>query len=205
VTGESYWRALWALPVPLSIALTGVAPLALGVAGGRRRAGLAAWALLLGAFALLVPGTRGPSPANGVRLGWPTLKVPPAAVASAAALSASVPPGSVVVAPSDVGTWLPTFPERVFPLMVRDLYLAPYRAQLGEPSITQRRWMTAIAGGELSGEAAARLFRAGLERFPVRGVCLKRTASVEPTREALRASGFRRTLQDLDHEIWVRS
>ena len=204
-TGESYWRAFWALPVPIAMALSFVTPLQIGAAWRRRRVGLAAWVFLLGAFALLVPGTRGPSPENGVRLGWPSLKVPPAAFASAAALSASVPPGSVVVAPSDVGVWLPTFPERVFPLVVRDLYLLPYRAQLGDPSITLRRWMTAIAGGEVSGDDAARLFRAGLERFQVRGACLKVTPSVEPTREALRASGFRRTRQELEHEIWVRS
>ncbi|MFI5217308.1 MAG: hypothetical protein ACHQ3O_12265, partial [Candidatus Limnocylindria bacterium] len=88
---------------------------------------------------------------------------------------------------------------------VRDLYLAPYRAQLGDPSIALRRWMTAIAGGEVSGDDAARVFRAGLERFQVRGACLKVTPRVEPTREALRASGFRRTRQDPEHEIWVRS
>jgi hypothetical protein len=204
-TGESYWRALWALPVPILMTLALVAPLQFAMAGRRRWIPTAAWALLLGAFALLAPGTRGPSPENGVRLAWPSLKVPPAAHAWAAELTASVPPGSLVVAPGDVGVWLPTFHQRAYPLMVRDLYLAPYRVQLGDASVSLRVWMTAIAGGELTGPDSARLFRGGLERFPVRGVCLRVTPGVEPTRDALRAAGFRRSLQDPEHEIWVRS
>ncbi|MFI5217442.1 MAG: DUF6077 domain-containing protein [Candidatus Limnocylindria bacterium] len=205
VTGESYWRALWALPVPILMALSLVAPLEVAAAGRRRSPPRAAWALLLGAFALLAPGIRGPSSANGVRLAWPSLKVEPTAHAWAAELSASVPPGSVVAAPGDVGVWLPTFHQRVHPLLVRDLYLAPYRAQLGDPSIQLRVWMTAIAGGERTGPDAGRLFRGGLERFQVRGVCLRVTPGVEATREALRAAGFRRSREDDEHEIWVRS
>jgi hypothetical protein len=204
-TGESYWRALWALPLPVLMALTGVAPLGIGAGSRRRWVGPSAWVLLLGAFALLAPATRGPSSANRVRLGWPSLKVDPTAHAWAAELSASVPPGSLVVAPSDVGVWVPTFHQRAFPLVVRDLYLVPYRVQLGDPSITLRRWMTAIAGGEISGPNAARVFQDGLARFGVRGVCLRVGPGVEPTRDVLRASGFRRSLQDPDHEIWVRS
>jgi hypothetical protein len=205
VTGESFWRGLWALPVPILMALAGVAPLALGAASRRRWAPPALWALLLGAFALLAPATRGPSPENGVRLGWPSLKVPPTDFAWAAELSASVPPGSTVAAPRDVGVWLPTFHQRVYPLMVRDLSLDPYRVQLGDPSIELRVWMTAIAGGERSGPDVARLFRGGLERFQVRGVCLRRTPGAPPIREALRASGFRLSREDPEHEIWVRS
>ena len=205
VTGESYWRALWALPVPVLMALAGVAPLQFVTAWRRRWVGPAAWVFLVGAFALFAPGTRGPSLENRVRLGWPSLKVEPTEYAWAAELSASVPPGSVVAAPSDVGVWVPTFHQRAFPLVVRDLYLVPYRVQLGTPSINLRRWMTAIAGGEISGRSAERLFREGLERFEVRGVCLRVTPSVEPIRDVLRASGFRRSSQDQDHEIWVRS
>ena len=138
-TGESYWRALWALPVPILMALTGVAPLSIGAAGRRRWVGPAAWVCLLGAFALLAPATRGPSPENGVRLGWPSLKVEPVAYAWAAELTASVPPGSVVAAPGDVGVWLPTFHQRAFPLVVRDLYLAALsgaaRRPVDQPSL----------------------------------------------------------------------
>ena len=204
-TGDSYWRSLWAFPVPVLMALVGIAPLQIGAAWRRRWVGPAAWVLLLGAFALLAPGKRGPSLENRVRLGWPSLKVEPVAYAWAAELSASVPSGSVVAAPSEVGVWLPTFHQRAFPLLVRELYLEPYRVQLGDPALDLRRWMTAIAGGEVSGPDAARLFRGGLERFEVKGVCLRVTPSVEPTREVLRSLGFRRSLQQPDHEIWVRS
>ena len=55
-TGESYWRSLWVLPVPISIALTLLAPLSFGAAWRRRWLAPAAWVFLLGAFALLAPG-----------------------------------------------------------------------------------------------------------------------------------------------------
>ena len=203
-TGESFWRSLWALPVPIAMALTGVAPLALGAAWRRRWVGPAAWLLLLGAFAVFAPSRRGPGPENHVRLGWPSLKVEPTAYAWAAELTASVPPGSVVAAPSGVGVWLPTFHHRVFPLVVRSLYLDPYRMQLGDRAITLRYWMTAIAGGEITGPEAEPVFRAGLDRFDVKGVCLRANPSADWRRDGLRASGFRRSLHDLDHEIWVR-
>jgi hypothetical protein len=204
-TGESYWRSLWALPLPVLIALTLLAPLSLEAVWRRRWLAPAAWVGLLGAFALLVPAKRGPSPENGVRLGWPSLKVEPVAYAWAAELAASVPPGSVVAAPGEVGVWLATFPGRDFPLLVRDLYLEHQRAQLGDGELALRRWMTAIAGGEVSGPEPARIFRDGLERFQVRGVCLRVTPGAEPIREVLRAAAFRLHIQQRDHEIWVRS
>ena len=114
-TGESFWRSLWAFPVPILMALAGIAPLQIGAAWRRRWVGPAAWVLLLGGFALLAPGKRGPSLENRVRLGWPSLKVEPVAYAWAAELSASVPSGSVVAAPSDVGVWLPTFHRACLP------------------------------------------------------------------------------------------
>jgi hypothetical protein len=204
-TGESYWRSLWALPVPVLIALTLLAPLSLGAIWRRRWLAPAAWACLLGAFALLVPAKRGPSLENGVRLSWPSLKVEPVAYAWAAELTASVPPGSVVAAPGEVAVWLATFQERDFPLLVRDLYLEHQRVQLGEEDLALRRWMTAIAGGEVSGPEPARIFRDGLERFQVRGVCLRVTPGAEPIRGVLRAAGFRLHVQQRDHEIWVRA
>jgi hypothetical protein len=202
-TGESYWRSLWALPVPVLITLTLLAPLSIAAVRQRRGLGSVAWLLLLGAF-VLVPASRGPSLENRVRLGWPALKVEPVAYAWAAELSASVPPGSVVAAPGDVGVWLATFQERTFPLVVRDLYLEHQRVQLGEEDVALRRWMTAIAGGGASGAEPARIFREGLERFQVRGVCLRVTPGAEPIREVLRAAAFRLHIQQPDHEIWVR-
>jgi hypothetical protein len=203
-TGESYWRSLWALPVPISIALSLLAPLSIGAAWRRRWLAPAAWVFLLGAFALLVPARLGPSRENGVRLGWPSLKVEPVAYAWAAELSASVAPGSVVAAPAEVGVWLATFQKRAFPLLVRELYLDPQRAQLGDADLALRRWMTAIAGGEVSGPEPARIFRDGLEHFQVRGVCLRVTPGADPIRQVLRAADFQLHVQQRDHEIWVR-
>jgi hypothetical protein len=91
VTGSTYWRSMWALPLPIVMALMLTWPLHLG--GGLSRKGMryAAWVVLLAAFALLVPRYNGLSGENGVRLTWPGLKVPDADYRWARAVNESVP------------------------------------------------------------------------------------------------------------------
>ena len=83
---------MWALPLPIMMALVLTSPLQLG--GGTSRSAMRriAWVVLLAAFALLVPRYSGLSAENGVRLSWPTLKVPDAAYQWAVAVNESVPP-----------------------------------------------------------------------------------------------------------------
>jgi hypothetical protein len=203
LTGGSFWRTFWALPLPALLTLVLVAPLGKGAAPRRRLAGRTAWLLALAAFAAWVPAKAGPSRANGVTLGWPALKVPPAAHAAALALAESVPPGAHVVAPPEVAPWLATLPDRPYPLVVRDLYLLPFRAQLGHPEIRERVFMTRAAGGRLAGAGAPARFRAGLARFAVQAVCLR--AAPAALREVLRAAGFERRRESGSYEIWVRT
>jgi hypothetical protein len=204
VLGGPFWRSLWALPIPVSMALVAIAPLTLAAAGSARRLAPAVWLLGLALFAAWAPATRGPSPENGVRLGWPSLKTPALGYRWAELLTANVPAGALVVAPRDVSVWLPTFQHSLHPLVVRDFYLAPYRARLGDEDIRVRRFMTYFAGGEVAWPDAEERFAHGLERFPVKGVCLRVGALAEPARRALRAAGFTRVVQGQDHEIWTR-
>jgi hypothetical protein len=204
VTGGSFWRTLWALPVPILISLTLIAPLAFVARPRRLPIGVAAWLLVLGAFAWLAPASAGPSRANHVALGWPALKVPELTYHAAAALSRSVPPGSVVVAPGDVSPWVATFHQRSFPVVVRDLYLVPFRAQIAEEEMLLRLYMTAVVGGEYAGPNVVPRFRAGLDRFAVKGVCLRRAKGAAPLRDVLRGAGFVRRGEAPGHEIWVR-
>ena len=55
MTGRSYWRSMWALPVPILMTLVLTAPLHLGDGSSRPGMRRAAWLALLAAFALLVP------------------------------------------------------------------------------------------------------------------------------------------------------
>jgi hypothetical protein len=206
VTGEStFWRGLWVMPVPILMTLCGVAPLAIGRTPRLRGGGIGLWALALLAFVLLVPSIPGPGRANNVRLGWPSYKVMPGAHRWAEALAASAPPGSNVVAPRDVSVWLPTFHHGPHPLSVRNFYLARYRAQLGAGEIVLRVWMTAFAEGRIESPDAPRRFGEGLDHFSVKAVCLRITSRTDAVREVLRESGFRRTVQGVGHEIWVRA
>lgn len=210
VTGSSYWRAMWALPVPVLISLVLISPLASGAGRGRRRLGALASAALTLGFAVAVPRYAAVSERNtgggtGIRLGWPpALKVPEEEYRWAVALHESVPAGSTVVAPPDVSVWLPTFQHPVYPVMVRGSYLEVYVDQLGIAELRRRAVVTRYSEGLASGPRASLIFREGLERWNVRGVCIRNSEYASEARGILRDLGFRRTLQSTDREIWVR-
>ncbi len=211
VTGTSYWRALWSLPVPILMVLVLISPLRLDGRRSWRVAGRVACILSFAAFAAFVPRFGGLSERNHgatripLRVGAPSLKVPLGAYAWARSLNASVPAGSAVVAPLSVSVWLPTLHEHAHPLVVRTPYLKPHRSRLGDEQVLHRYLMTSYVAGVERRDDAARLFRSGLRRFDVKGVCLRKTALAEQARNILRSAGFRRSLQGADHEIWVRS
>jgi len=205
LTGPSYWRALWALPVPLLLALLLAAPLRWPGAPGLA-AGLAACA----GFALWVPrypvfDPRNAGPQVGIRVGRPSLKVPEVPYGWARALNESVEPGAAVVAPYWVSRWVPTFHHHAHPLEVRLSYLLSYREELGPEDVEDRHVMSAYAAGALLEPDAPERFRRGLERYRVRGVCLAISDLSDEARAILRGAGFERRIQGVDHEIWVRS
>jgi hypothetical protein len=188
-----------------------ISPLRLDGRRSWRVAGRVACILSFAAFAAFVPRFGGLSERNygatgiPLRVGAPSLKVPLGAYAWARSLNASVPPGSAVVAPLSISVWLPTLHEHAHPLVVRMPYLKPHRSRLGNEQVLHRYVMSRYVAGVERRDDAARLFRSGLRRFDVVGVCLRKTALAEQARNILRSAGFRRSLQGADHEIWVRS
>jgi len=206
VTGPSYWRAMWALPVPLLLALALAAPLAWGLAAGGGRpvvAGLAGSAALLLAFALGVPRTWGFGEANHVWLGWPSLKIEPELVRWARVVNERAP-GQRVVAPPDLNTWIPVFHHHAYPLVVR-VYLRPVRAQVGEVAYRDRIVMAHYVGGEVLHEQAPAIFARGLDLYDVRAALLQRSPHTGLQRRILREMGFRRTVQAVRYELWQRA
>jgi hypothetical protein len=209
VTGSSFWRSLWALPVPLLMALVLAAPLSLPLPRPRVSRPLASLALLT-AFVLFVPSfgalsEQNHGPGTRLRLGVPGLKVPPIAYRWAAALNDSVPPGSQVLAPHYVSVWVPTFHEHAFPVSVRGAYLREIKRHVGTPRAVLRQVMTDYVGGTSEHEQAAAIFRRGLSELDVKGVVLRSNDRSREARAILREAGFQRTLNAIDHEIWVRS
>ncbi|MGI9590327.1 MAG: hypothetical protein ACR2P8_03080, partial [Myxococcota bacterium] len=202
LVGPSLWRAFWALPVPLLLGLLLTAPVEWA---GPRRAWGHAGALAAGVlFALLVPRQATLSEANAVALRAPGLKVPPEAYALAQTLAATAEPGAFVVAPPAIAVWLPTLEPRVYPLMVRNLYLTPYRRQLGEKDLRWRVLMSLYSEGGVEDRTAPGWFQEGLEHFDVQAVFLWLTPDAPQTRRILERGGFRPERKDPEWEIWVR-
>jgi hypothetical protein len=203
VTGPSYWRSLWLLPIPILITLVLIAPLQWEGAPWMRRAGIAATCVLTLAFALFVPSHPGFDTRNGVRLSWPSLKVEDTPRRWARLLNEAAPRARVV-APPGISAWVPTFHDHAYPLMVRT-YLGPNRHLVGEMAYRDRYVMTHFAAGEQRHPQAEAIFARGLELYDVEAVCLRNSDLAETAREILRESGYRRRVQGTDHEIWVRA
>jgi hypothetical protein len=197
LTGPVYWRAAWALPIPILMALVLTAPLRLPGSVGRV-VGLAG----LAAFAFAVPSSAGFSRQNGVTLSWPQLKVFPAHVWSRRLNELA--PGRPVVAPGSVGTWVPLFHHHAHPLVVRH-YLRTQRHRIGEEAYRERIAMTRFAAGELRHPQAAAIFERGLERYEIEAVCLVISEDTASARRILRSAGFERRLQGTDLELWARA
>ena len=198
VTGPTYWRTLWILPLPILMALVLISPAHLG----RRRLGLGLALALVAAYALWVPSYSGLSLENRVLVRTrPTLKVRWPMYKLAVELDRRVPRRSYVLAPDEVSMWIPTLHEHVYPLKVRH-YLNLTRFHLGEEDFARRVALVRYVSGE--GEWDAGRFAEGLRRYGVSGVCLRASAYVEEARAALTQAGFARASGDDRHEIWIR-
>jgi hypothetical protein len=159
---------------------------------------------LLAAFAVLIPQYSGLSAQNFVRLGWPGLKVPDVEYRWAEAVNQSVPGGSHVLVPTDVGAWIVTFHHHVFPLVVRS-YLHTTKGALDAEELLQRNAMQRFVDTPNLIEATPQQFRDGLDRFAVRAVCLRNSPSAATARAILEQAGFRQARRDEDYELWVRA
>ncbi len=200
VTGPSYWRCMWALPVPLLMALVLTAPLQWKER--LRGASYLAAAALCVAFVVWVPRYTSFSPRNDAFVSWPRAKVVENPWRWAAALS-RIAPREAVVAPAGVSAWVPTFRDHAYPLQVR-VYLTPHRERIGREDYQRRKVMTALVGGRRASPGDLGQFRAGLERYAVRAACVRNSATAPALRKILRDAGFRRRLQGIDMEIWLR-
>jgi hypothetical protein len=204
VTGPSYWRSMWAVPLPILMALVLSSPLHLAVDWLRPVARRVIWLGLLAAFAGLIPRFNGLSPQNLVSLGWPALKVPDANYEWAAAVNDSVPPRSSVVAPFEVGTWIVTFHHHSYPVVVRR-YLHTWGTRLTREELLERTAMQRFVDAPELIAAAPQQFRDGLARFKVRAVCLVNTPAAATARAILEEERFQQTRRGDQYELWVRT
>lgn len=203
VTGPSYWRSFWGFSLPILMAFVLMAPLQLIRHPRHRTAGRLAYLAVLVTFALCVPRYSGLSPLNRVRIHLPESKTPRLEYHWAAKLNQSVPPGSYIVAPYAISTWIPTFPHHAYPLQVRN-YLRLSSGHLSQDEIRERTLMTRYVSGVKLPLTASDVFSKGLTRFNIAGVCIRRSRVSNDARQILQGQGFHRTAQDERYEIWIR-
>jgi hypothetical protein len=211
LTGPSYWRVMWSLPIPILMVLVLIAPLRVGrspLTHALSRVAFIAGCVL---FLVAVPQFSALSEHNGgaggvgIRIGRPRAKVAEGPYRWAAALNRAAAPGDHVVAPPDVGMWLPVMHHHADPLQVRKLYLLRQRQHLGDEDVNLRLLMTQYVGGGAEGVPnAGAHFERGLEKFDIRGVVLRNSGRAIEARRTLSANGFERELRAFDYELWFR-
>jgi hypothetical protein len=211
VTGPSFWRAMWSVPVPILMVLVLVAPLRFGHSVATRAFARAAFVVGCLTFLLVVPEFSALSERNGgagdvgIRVGRPRRKVPTERYRWAAALNRAVPDGSQVVAPPDISMWVPVMHHGAHPLQVRKLYLIRQRAHLGDDDVNLRMLMTQyVGGGAENVPQAGAHFARGLAQYDIAGVVLQNSGQAIEARRILAERGFERKLHAIDYDLWVR-
>jgi len=223
VTGPSYWRSLWSLPLPILMALMLTAPLQFDRTSLQRKRAAIATALALIAFVAFVPEMRALSPGNGVRFGGLPLKVPRGKYELARQLSGRVPAGSTVVAPQGIAMWVTSFHHHPFVTYARAAYLRRIKEKWGTEEADRRTLMSEVVSLPMTDiERRIRLgedfrrrhrssdpldaFREGLHRYDVRGVCVnKRAPLYRQIRATLQAQGFALEWRQYGYQIWILS
>jgi hypothetical protein len=223
VTGPSYWRALWSLPVPILMALLLTVPLQLDRSRNARIGGWLAAALAVGALVAFVPPYSALSTKNRVYYGrFPQLKVPGVSYEVARQLSLRAPRGSMVVAPQKIALRVISFHDHPYVSYAREAYLQRIEAELGPEEAQLRMLLSEVVSYPMMDievrirttedferrsqtPDVLRVFRRGLERLDVRGVCLNQHAPLAPEVRALLSSmGFEIEVGVLGYEIWIR-
>jgi hypothetical protein len=206
------WRIFWAIPFPLLLGLVVDGISRLGPMMGRVNCGAIAAALFAAAF-VLAPGHWTVSAANGLWLGLPGYKVPPA-YAVAEELARATPRGGVVVAPWRIAAWMATLPDHPRLNEVRPHYLRLVAHARGPVEASRRRllqravdtrrtsetWLPAgFAVESHLSEVMQEIDSRGVttvvmgKRLPWRGALAKRLA----------AAGFQ--MREIDaYQLWLR-
>ncbi len=216
IVGSTFWRIMWALPIPILLGLALIAPLQLQPAQRARVPARVITSIAVVLFALLVPRQSTLSRENGNLLATPHAKVRWGAYYKwATDLHDSAPPNSYVVAPWLVSLWLPTIHDQVYPLLARcDHYFQPLLATRGSEDLDSRRFMHDVVTSSHDLHAVyrqdrigpiANRFREGLDDYQVDAVCVSTDAThFDEVRRALVSSGFELRKARRQVETWVR-
>jgi hypothetical protein len=151
-SAATYWRILWAVPLPLMLAVLIVGSVAAVCDRVTRQFYPLIFPVILSLLILLaLPGTT-LSQQNGTKLGMPGLKVEPDEYATAQSANQITPAGTTVLATEQVAPWLATTPGHPKPLVVRELYLNLLQPDLGQAETQQRLALLSYVSGKSNHE-----------------------------------------------------
>jgi len=207
---DIYQRVFWLVPLPAMAGLTLLAPLSWKRTSPS--AGAQGWVrgeswVRVGLFLLLlillptVFSTRHIfTPANGVSLRWPGLKVT-GQYAVAKTIQAAVPDRSQVLAPEAVSLWLPTMHHHPYPLVSRFRYARRLLEQAPE-----RIALTLYVMGKRKPDGGGAALRTGIAKYHLAAVCIRQDNPwIAKIHHVLRAAQFQLHQTLSGYEIWVRS
>ncbi len=203
VTGfKIYWRILWILPFPALIATVLLAPLSWSKVRWPAWLRYGTFGVLL-VLVILIPRQNIFAKGNrSVHIGWPGLKVTAAReVAAAIADLPPLPSGErrIVVGPSRITEWLPTFPDHPFPLIARKTYFYT----LG-PGLERRIRVKQYVTGKYLADGP-NILRQAIRDERLSCVCLPGTNKWAPRiREVLVDQGFEIHDEVQGYEIWAQ-
>ena len=195
VTGpQTYWRVLWAVPLPALVALVLTARLAPGRLG--RVLSIALPLALLPA----VTGARGfREPIRWEPLG---LEAHVEGLEHAEAIAREVPAGSHVLAPTYVGTCLLQLHGYSFPLVGQRNWLVVQEARLGGSEGERRLRLLDYVLGVPQPQT---LLTSAIHDYDLRAVCFTRgTVNTKAIRSTLEFLGFRQIHASATWETWAR-
>jgi len=140
------------------------------------------------------------TPANGVSLRWPGLKVT-GQYAVAKTIQAAVPDRSQVLAPEAVSLWLPTMHHHPYPLVSRFRYARRLLEQAPE-----RIALTLYVMGKRKPDGGGAALRTGIAKYHLAAVCIRQDNPwIAKIHHVLRAAQFQLHQTLSGYEIWVRS
>ncbi len=172
IAEDVYWRVFWAFPIPIFMALVLSSPLEWSPPLPRKAGWGSAFGLLLVFLAVFPENVL--RPADGNRLGVPSLKVQPP-YAAAAQIARSVPGRSSILAPNEVNLWAGTVQPQIFPLLVRGYFAAGIARIYGPGEMERRNVLVGFISGVSNPPEAFRLFREEVAKGSYAAVCFDRS------------------------------
>jgi hypothetical protein len=223
ITGPSYWRGMWSLPLPILLALLLTSPLQLNGRRARRWLGMLAATIAICGFVKFIPTYSSLSERNQVVPGgFPKLTTPGIYYDAARVLSRHAPRGSMVVAPQRIAIWVPSFHHHPYVSYARDVYLRRIEAELGREEAELRMLLSEVVSHTRT-DVEVRIsrtpgferraadpdallhFARGIDQLDVHGVCLNARAPLASgVQRLLAARSFEKQTSVGGYEIWIR-